>query len=47
MGLGKIMPEYRWFYNLEDRYDILVDTLSKRTQRFESNIREGDYTFRS
>ena len=47
MGLGKIMPEYRWFFNLEDRYDILVDTLTKRTARFESNIREGDYTFRS
>ena len=47
MGLGKIMPEYRWFYNLEDRYDIFVDTLTLRTQRFESNIHEGDYTFRS
>ena len=47
MGLGKIMPEYRWFFNLEDRYDIFVDTLTLRTQRFESDIREGDYTFRS
>ena len=43
MGLGKIMPEYRWFFNLEDRYDIFVDTLSLRTKRFESNIHEGDY----
>ena len=47
MGLGKIMPEYRWFYNLEDRYDILVDTLTKQTRRFECHLREGDYTFRS
>ena len=47
MGLGKIMPEYRWFFYLEDRYDIFVDTLTMRTQRFESDIREGDYTFRS
>ena len=46
-GIGKIMPEYRWFFNLEDRYDIFVDTLTYRTQRFESDIREGDYTFRS
>lgn len=46
-GIGKIMPEYRWFFNIEDRYDILVDTLSKQTLRFESNIHEGDYTFRS
>ena len=36
-----------WFFNIDDRYDILVDTLTKRTLRFESNIREGDYTFRS
>ena len=47
MGNGKIMPSYRWFFNIDDRYDILVDTLTKRTLRFESNIREGDYTFRS
>jgi hypothetical protein len=47
MGLGKIMPEYRWFFYLEDRYDIFVDTLSLRTLRFESDIKEGDYTFRS
>jgi hypothetical protein len=47
MGNGRIMPSYRWFFNIDDRYDIWVDTLSKRTLRFESNIREGDYTFRS
>ena len=47
LGLGKIMPEYRWFFYLEDRYDIFVDTLSLKTQRFESDIKEGDYTFRS
>ncbi|MBQ5843248.1 MAG: DUF3108 domain-containing protein [Alistipes sp.] len=47
MGLGKILPAFRWFFNLEDRYDILVDTLTMRTERFESNIKEGDYTFRS
>ena len=47
MGLGKIMPEFRWFFYLEDRYDIFVDTLSLKTVRFESDIKEGDYTFRS
>ena len=41
------MPAYRWFFNLDDRYDILVDTATLRTQRFESNLHEGDYTFRS
>ena len=47
MGNGRIMPSYRWFFNIDDRYDIWVDTLSHRTLRFESNIREGGYTFRS
>ena len=47
MGLAKTLPRFRWFFNLEDRYDIFVDTLTKRTLRFESNIKEGDYTFRS
>ena len=46
-GDGKIMKAFRWFFNLHDRYDIWVDTLSKRTLRFESNIVEGGYTFQS
>lgn len=46
-GHAKTLPTYRWFFNLDDRYDILVDTTTLRTQRFESNLREGDYTFRS
>ncbi len=47
MGRGVIMPSYRWFFNIDDRYDIWVDTLSRRTQRFESNLHEGGYRFRS
>ena len=27
MGLGKIMPEYRWFFYLEDRYDYAYTAL--------------------
>ena len=46
-GHAKTLPAYRWFFNLDDRYDILVDTATLRTQRFESNLHEGDYTFRS
>ncbi|MGN0007828.1 MAG: DUF3108 domain-containing protein [Alistipes sp.] len=46
-GEGKIMPSYRWFFNIDDKYTIYVDTLSKRTVRFESDIFEGGYTFRS
>ncbi|MBR7182970.1 MAG: DUF3108 domain-containing protein [Alistipes sp.] len=47
MGLGRTMSAFRWFFNLEDRYDIFVDTLTMRTERFESDLKEGDYTFRS
>ncbi|MBQ9137478.1 MAG: DUF3108 domain-containing protein [Alistipes sp.] len=47
MGLGKTLPRFRWFYDLEDRYDTYIDTLTKRTLRFESDIREDKYTFRS
>lgn len=46
-GRGKIMPSYRWFFNIDDKYNIWVDTLTKRTLRFESDIFEGGYTFRS
>ena len=46
-GCARIMSAFRWFFDVEDKYTIWVDTLTKRTQRFESDIREGDYTFRS
>lgn len=46
-GHARIMPEYRWFFDIDDRYDIWVDTLTKRTLQFDSNIHEGDYRFRS
>ncbi|MBQ7855895.1 MAG: DUF3108 domain-containing protein [Alistipes sp.] len=46
-GDGQIMKAFRWFFHLHDRYDIWVDSGSKRTLRFESNLQEGDYTFRS
>ena len=46
-GDGQIMKSFRWFFHLHDCYDIWVDSLSKRTLRFASNIVEGGYTFRS
>lgn len=46
-GHARIMPEFRWFFDIDDRYDILVDTLTGRTLRFESNLKEGSYRFRS
>lgn len=47
VGLGRTLPTYRWFFNLEDTYTVHVDPQSLRPVRFESDIREGDYTFAS
>lgn len=47
VGVGRTLPTYRWFYNLEDIYTIWVDTATLRPVRFASDIHEGDYTFQS
>lgn len=47
VGLGRTLPTYRWFFNLEDTYTVHVDPQTLRPVRFESDIREGDYTFAS
>lgn len=46
-GVGRTLPTYRWFFNIEDLYRVWIDTCSLRPVRFESDIREGDYTFQS
>ena len=46
-GIGRTLPTYRWFFNLEDVYTVWIDTSSLRPVRFVSDIREGDYTFQS
>lgn len=46
-GTGRTLPTYRWFFNLEDVYRIWTDSATLRPVRFESDIREGEYTFRS
>ena len=47
VGNGRTLPFFRWFFNMNDTYNIWVDKETKRTQRFESDIREDKYTFRS
>lgn len=47
IGNGRTLPFFRWFFNMNDTYNIWVDKETKRTQRFESDIREDKYTFRS
>lgn len=46
-GHGKTLPTFRWFFSLDDRYNIWIDTATLRTVRFTSDIHEGEYTFRS
>ncbi|WP_295936052.1 DUF3108 domain-containing protein [uncultured Alistipes sp.] len=47
VGIGRTLPTYRWFFKLEDTYTVWVDTLTLRPAHFESDLREGDYTFQS
>ena len=46
-GNGRTLPFFRWFFDMDDTYDIWVDQETLRTQRFESDIKEDKYTFRS
>ena len=42
-GRGRMKATYRWFFDVDDRYTIHVDTASLRTLRFLSEIHEGNY----
>ena len=46
-GNGRTLPFFRWFFDMNDTYDIWVDKQTLRTQRFESDLKEDKYTFRS
>lgn len=46
-GVGRTLPTYRWFYNMEDTYKVRIDVATLRPVHFESDLHEGDYTFRS
>ena len=46
-GTGRTLPTYRWFFNMLDVYTVLVDPATLRPIAFHSDLREGDYTFRS
>lgn len=47
VGHGKTMPTYRLFFSLDDTYTIHIDTASLKTLHFNSDLKEGDYTFKS
>ena len=42
-GRGRMMPAYRWFFDIDDRYTVHVDTATLRTLHFLSEIHEGSY----
>ena len=46
-GNGRTLPFFRWFFDMDDTYNIWVDRQTLRTQRFESDLKEDKYTFRS
>lgn len=46
-GNGRTLPFYRWVFDMNDTYNIWVDKSTLRTYRFESDLKEDDYTFRS
>ena len=46
-GHGRTLPFFRWFFDMDDTYNIWVDKNTLRTQRFESDLKEDKYTFRS
>ena len=46
-GNGRTLPFFRWFFDMNDTYNIWVDRQTLRTQRFESDLKEDKYTFRS
>jgi hypothetical protein len=46
-GNGRTLPFFRWFFDMNDTYNIWVDRETLQTQRFESDLKEDDYTFKS
>ena len=46
-GYGSTMSAFRWFFSIEDTYTVWVDPSTLKPMRFESDVREGKYTFTS
>ena len=41
VGVGRTLPTYRWFFNMEDRYTIHIDPATQRTVHFASDLQEA------
>ena len=46
-GFGQTAKAFNWILPVKDAYTVWVDPTTLKTQRFESDIHEGDYTFQS
>ena len=46
-GHGQTAKAFSWILPINDAYTIWIDPKTNRTKRFESDLHEGDYTFRS
>lgn len=46
-GYGETAKAFSWILPVNDAYTIWIDPETLRTKRFDSDLHEGDYTFRS
>ena len=46
-GYGQTNRTFNWILSVKDAYTVWVDPATLRTKRFDSDIKEGDYTFKS
>lgn len=46
-GFGETAKKFSWILPVKDSYTIWIDPETLRTKRFDSDLHEGDYTFRS
>lgn len=46
-GYGETAKAFSWVLPVKDAYTVWVDPATLRTKRFDSDLHEGDYTFRS
>ena len=46
-GHGQTAKAFSWVLPVDDAYTVWIDPETLRTKRFDSDLHEGDYTFRS
>ena len=46
-GFGETAKAFSWILPVSDTYKVWIDPKTLRTSRFEADLHEGDYTFKS